>query len=531
MPGSPSIASSRSCGVSSSLAAQAVVDGLVGLVTDEREIEAAGAEQPSRRVEPGLDRPPLPARDRGPVAPRRARRAPAGRVPRGAVPPGSPRRSSLHGLYRARVSYLSYVSDMLRGWIFDGCPEVPHRRSARGREEMIERHYKTREVAKLLGVHPETIRRAAQRGELESIRIGLDRIYAESAIQRFLAANLDPAVAALNGAASDSRLQQRKGGSLMAIRKRGKGRWQVRVRPFPEVTRADEGGSGDARARPEAPSQARTPLPGEADHTRRRARRPAPAQDRRWAAGADRSGPPVSATTRTASAPGNRSATRPSRRFGAGRSKTTSLPARPSRRRPRATSCSSSRPPSAPRSRAANRSTSASSRSTRSASRPARGVALEYSELLGLASWLPERIKRIVPFCGTVGLRFTEAVTLTDDRVDLEAATIFIPARINKSRRPKPIPLARIEVQLLREQLLARPTGTRLVFPNETGGTYSKSGFRVDLATGAISRRGSRMRRRTGGTDDHRRRLPLPLAPPHRDLAHGSRRHEGRADR
>lgn len=64
---------------------------------------------------------------------------------------------------------------------------------------MIERHYKTREVAKLLGVHPETIRRAAQRGELESIRIGLDRIYAESAIQRFLAANVDPGVPALNG--------------------------------------------------------------------------------------------------------------------------------------------------------------------------------------------------------------------------------------------------------------------------------------------------------------------------------------------
>ena len=62
---------------------------------------------------------------------------------------------------------------------------------------MIEPHYKTREVAKMLGVHPETIRRAAQRGELESIRIGLDRIYAESAIERFLAANIDPAVAAL----------------------------------------------------------------------------------------------------------------------------------------------------------------------------------------------------------------------------------------------------------------------------------------------------------------------------------------------
>lgn len=63
---------------------------------------------------------------------------------------------------------------------------------------MIERHYKTRELAKLLGVHPDTIRRAAARGELESIRIGLDRIYAESAIERFLAANVDPAAADSN---------------------------------------------------------------------------------------------------------------------------------------------------------------------------------------------------------------------------------------------------------------------------------------------------------------------------------------------
>ena len=69
---------------------------------------------------------------------------------------------------------------------------------------MIERHYKTRELAERLGVHPETIRRAAQRGELESIRIGLDRIYSESAVERWLAANVDPAVAALNETAADS---------------------------------------------------------------------------------------------------------------------------------------------------------------------------------------------------------------------------------------------------------------------------------------------------------------------------------------
>ena len=54
---------------------------------------------------------------------------------------------------------------------------------------MIERHYKTRELAELLGLHPETIRRAAQRGQLESVRIGLDRIYSESAVQRWLDAN------------------------------------------------------------------------------------------------------------------------------------------------------------------------------------------------------------------------------------------------------------------------------------------------------------------------------------------------------
>jgi integrase len=105
------------------------------------------------------------------------------------------------------------------------------------------------------------------------------------------------------------------------------------------------------------------------------------------------------------------------------------------------------------------------------------GEALEYEELFGLASWLPERVQRIVPFCGTVGLRFTEAVTLTDDRVDLETGSIFIPGRLNKSRRPKPIPLARIEVQLLREQLLVRPRGTRVVFATEKGGVYSHSGF------------------------------------------------------
>jgi excisionase family DNA binding protein len=53
-------------------------------------------------------------------------------------------------------------------------------------QPVIERHYKTRELAELLSLHPETIRRAAQRGQLASIRIGLDRIYAESAVRSWL---------------------------------------------------------------------------------------------------------------------------------------------------------------------------------------------------------------------------------------------------------------------------------------------------------------------------------------------------------
>lgn len=108
---------------------------------------------------------------------------------------------------------------------------------------------------------------------------------------------------------------------------------------------------------------------------------------------------------------------------------------------------------------------------------PARGVALEYEQLLELASWMPDRIKRIVPFCGTVGLRFNEAATLVDEHVDLDAGEILIPESVNKSRKDKPVPLAPFEVQLLREQLMIRPAGTSVVFATEAGGVYTRSGF------------------------------------------------------
>ena len=50
----------------------------------------------------------------------------------------------------------------------------------------IERHYTTRELAELLSVHQETIRREAARGRLHSVRVGSDRRYSESAVRAWL---------------------------------------------------------------------------------------------------------------------------------------------------------------------------------------------------------------------------------------------------------------------------------------------------------------------------------------------------------
>ena len=50
----------------------------------------------------------------------------------------------------------------------------------------IERHYTTRELAELLAVHQETLRREAQRGRLRSVRVGSERRYPESAVREYL---------------------------------------------------------------------------------------------------------------------------------------------------------------------------------------------------------------------------------------------------------------------------------------------------------------------------------------------------------
>jgi excisionase family DNA binding protein len=51
---------------------------------------------------------------------------------------------------------------------------------------VIERHYKTAEVARLLSVNPETVRRLAARGKLRFVRMGAELRFPESAIREYL---------------------------------------------------------------------------------------------------------------------------------------------------------------------------------------------------------------------------------------------------------------------------------------------------------------------------------------------------------
>ena len=60
---------------------------------------------------------------------------------------------------------------------------------------LVERHYTTAELAQLLAVHPETVRRAAASGALRSIRVGRDRRYPESEVQAWLAQLAERSVA------------------------------------------------------------------------------------------------------------------------------------------------------------------------------------------------------------------------------------------------------------------------------------------------------------------------------------------------
>jgi integrase len=105
------------------------------------------------------------------------------------------------------------------------------------------------------------------------------------------------------------------------------------------------------------------------------------------------------------------------------------------------------------------------------------GRALDVDELDQLASWLPEQLARFALVGGTTAWRPGEGLALTDDRVDTDRGTIFVPAALNKEKRDKTIMLMPGEVLHLKEQLLLRRPGTRLLFPNPAGERWNENWF------------------------------------------------------
>jgi integrase len=110
--------------------------------------------------------------------------------------------------------------------------------------------------------------------------------------------------------------------------------------------------------------------------------------------------------------------------------------------------------------------------------RPRRGRGLTVGELHELASWFPEHVSRLILIAGQVGCRQNVWFNLTEEMIDLKAGTMTIPAALAKRRREHRIYLTELEVSLLREQLVARATGTTLVFPTVEGRRWAANRFR-----------------------------------------------------
>jgi integrase len=109
-------------------------------------------------------------------------------------------------------------------------------------------------------------------------------------------------------------------------------------------------------------------------------------------------------------------------------------------------------------------------------------VYLTFQQLAALASWSAE--PRLILFAGLSGLRQGECFALHDMDVHLKGRYVFVsrgaykgePTR-TKSRKRRRVYLCSEAVQVLREQLLARPAGASLVFPAPGGGMWRSENF------------------------------------------------------
>lgn len=103
-------------------------------------------------------------------------------------------------------------------------------------------------------------------------------------------------------------------------------------------------------------------------------------------------------------------------------------------------------------------------------------VYLTVKELTALVTWMPESVKRIAYVAGLTGMRQGELLALTDRQLDLANSRLWIPTGKTRSSR-RYVALPHDLVLALREQLLARPSGTRLVFPAPKGGAWNADNF------------------------------------------------------
>ena len=87
---------------------------------------------------------------------------------------------------------------------------------------------------------------------------------------------------------------------------------------------------------------------------------------------------------------------------------------------------------------------------------------------------------------------------LTDNMLDLRDGTMPIPAELSKNGSDHRVYLTPLEVTLFREQLLARPANTSLVFPNPRGGRWDRSRFREQVWADSVKAAADNDKQRSG---------------------------------
>jgi integrase len=145
--------------------------------------------------------------------------------------------------------------------------------------------------------------------------------------------------------------------------------------------------------------------------------------------------------------------------------------------------------------------------------REPKGQALSLEELDFFCRYAAEHERRSLAFAGTIGLRVGELVGLADEHVDLEERLLRIPAEMCKERRAKTIPLFADEVQLLAEQLAARPAGAERVFCRKGGTRWRPQNFYDKVVVATRKRAAIAWRREHGLGEDAA--TPFDTVAPH----------------